>query len=231
MLQNIASQKEANTVLLLSISVKVLFLPILFLEEGFMRLCRSQKYLGRLLYADDWKNIIHSNLQKLPAPINNLIFLHTLILLYISSILIPQSNLNGIPLHGILPSLGNRGRICKGVAQSTYSKWRSEATPHCNLNPLTVTNIFGRGPTGTGFPPRTSQLPAFSTVKNHCLITTYQGVRKRQKGWVELAPWAKAVQAQTDSHSLHLSYRFLNLSNVFIHPDDFCKWLRSPHLS
>lgn len=41
----------------------------------------------------------------------------------------------------------------------------------------------------------------------------------------------KQYKLQPDSHSLFISYRFLNLSNVFIHTGAVCKWLQNPHLS
>lgn len=41
----------------------------------------------------------------------------------------------------------------------------------------------------------------------------------------------KQYKLQPDSHSLYISYRFLNLSNVFIHTGAVCNWLQNPHLS
>lgn len=68
-------QKEANKVLQPSISLRVLFLSILFLDEGFIKLCSSLKYLGRLMLIDR-KNIIWQS-----SEINGPIFLHMLICL------------------------------------------------------------------------------------------------------------------------------------------------------
>lgn len=139
---------------------------------------------------------MHSNLQK-SVSINSPVLLYTPILFYVFPSKIPESNLNGIPVHGISSSLEKGGRVSKGVARSACSKWQREAPPHCNLSPFILSKTFGRAPKVTGFPPKTSQPPVFSFVRHHYLIMTYWGDRRRQKGWAELAPWAKAVQAQT----------------------------------
>lgn len=140
---------------------------------------------------------MHSNLQK-SVSINSPVLLYTPILFYDEDTSkIPESNLNGIPVHGIPSSLEKGGRVSKGVARSACSKWQREAPPHCNLSPFILSKTFGRAPKVTGFPPKTSQPPVFSFVRHHYLIMTYWGDRRRQKGWAELAPWAKAVQAQT----------------------------------
>lgn len=118
MLQGICSQKEANTGFYLIQHFLQGLIFILLLENGFMNLYGSLKYLGRhLVMAES----VLCYLQK-SVSINSPVLLYTPILFYVFPSKISESNLNGIPVHGIPSSLEKGGRVSKGVARSSCSK-------------------------------------------------------------------------------------------------------------
>lgn len=129
----------------------------------------------------------------------------------------------------------NRGRICKGVAQSTCGD-KARQLPTAISVPLQPSKTMAEVPWELDFHPGR---PTFQPLAKLGIPASsprwwYQDIKESGEDKEAGQTWLhgpKQYKLKPDSHSFHISYRFLNLSYVFTHPGDFCKWQWSPHPS